>query len=51
MFKKKKDIDIAYAIIELMKRKDEIENFNKKSLYLLIREMTGVNTNQITQNS
>jgi len=49
MFKKKKDIDIAFAIIELMKRKDEIENFNKKSLYLLIREMTGVNTNQITK--
>ena len=49
MFKKKRDLDIAYAIIELLKRRDEIENFNKKSLYLLIREMTGVTTNNITK--
>ena len=27
----------------------EIDNFNKKSLYLLIREMTGVNTVHITK--
>jgi hypothetical protein len=32
-----------------MHRIEEIENFNKKSLYLLIREMTGVNTNNITK--
>mgnify|MGYP003112230239 CR=1 FL=1 len=48
MFKKKIDIDIAYSILELMKKRDEIENFNKKSLYILIREMTNVNTSQIT---
>ena len=49
MFKKKSDIDIAHAVVELMRRRDEIENFNKKSLYLLIREMTGVNTSRITK--
>ena len=49
IFKKKRDIDIAYAIIELMKRRDEIENFNKKSLYLLIREITGVQTSKVTK--
>ncbi len=49
MFKKQRDLNIAYAIIELLKRRDEIENFNKKSLYLLIREMTGVTTNNITK--
>ena len=49
MFKKQRDLDIAYAIIELLKRREEIENFNKKSLYLLIREMTGVTTNNITK--
>tara|TARA_B100001094_G_scaffold291530_1_gene310025 strand:- start:1917 stop:2675 length:759 start_codon:yes stop_codon:yes gene_type:complete len=48
MFKKKRDVDIAFSVIELLKRKDEIENFNKKSLYILIREMTNVNTNHIT---
>jgi len=49
IFKKKKDIDIAYAIVELMKRRHEIENFNKKSLYILIREMTNVETVHITR--
>ena len=49
LFKKKKDVDIAYAIVELLKRKNEIENFNKKSLYILIREMTNVNTTHITK--
>ena len=49
MFKKKRDIDIAYAIVELLNRIEEIENFNKKALYLFIREMTGVNTSHITK--
>ena len=49
MFKKKRDISIAFAIIELLQKRDEIENFNKKSIYLLVREMTGVKTTQITR--
>lgn len=49
IFKKKRDIDIAYSIIELLKRRKEIDNFNKKSLYILIREMAGVNTAYITK--
>ena len=49
MFKKKRDIDVAYSILELLKRQDEIENFNKKALYILIREMTNVKTNEITK--
>tara|TARA_Y100001963_G_scaffold80674_1_gene111958 strand:+ start:111 stop:821 length:711 start_codon:yes stop_codon:yes gene_type:complete len=48
IFKKKRDIDIANSIVELLRRRDEIENFNKKSLYILIREMTNVNTTHIT---
>ena len=48
IFNKKRDLDIAYAIIELLRRKDEIENYNKKNLYILIREMTDVNTSYIT---
>ncbi len=48
IFSRKKDIDIAYAILELFQKRDEIENFNKKSLYILIREMTNVNTIHIT---
>jgi len=49
IFKKKRDIDIAYSILELLERRDDLDNFNKKSLYLLIREMTGVNTTYITK--
>ena len=29
--------------------KDNIDNFNKKALYILIREMTGSNTQHITR--
>ena len=49
IFKNKTDVNVAYAIIELFKNRDGIENFNKKSLYILIREMTDVNTSQITR--
>ena len=48
IFKKQRDLNIAYSIVELMKKIEDIENFNKKSLYILIREMTDVNTSHIT---
>tara|TARA_Y100001938_G_scaffold145453_1_gene222114 strand:+ start:944 stop:1678 length:735 start_codon:yes stop_codon:yes gene_type:complete len=49
MFKTKRDIDVAYAIVELMKQREDIENFNKKALYVLIREMTNIDTSYITK--
>jgi hypothetical protein len=49
VFDKKRDVQIADAILELFRRVDYIENFNKKSLYLLIREMTGHKTHYITK--
>jgi len=48
-FNKKRDIQIADAILELFRRAEYIENFNKKSLYLLVREMTGHPTHYITK--
>ena len=48
IFKKKRDIEIANSILELFRRREEIENFNKKALYILIREMTNVETSSIT---
>jgi len=48
IFKKDRDLKIGYAIVDLMKQLDEIENFNKKALYILIREMTNVETAHIT---
>ena len=32
-----------------LKRREEIENFNKKALYILIREMTNIQTSYITK--
>ena len=49
VFQKKRDIQIADAILELFRRSEHIENFNKKHLYLLIREMTDCKTHYITK--
>lgn len=49
IFIKKRDMQIADGILELLRRSHYIENFNKKHLYLLIREMTGVKTHYITK--
>lgn len=49
VFKKQKDRDIANAVVELLRRSNNIENFNKKALYLLIREMTNHKTVHITK--
>jgi hypothetical protein len=49
IFTKKRDIQIADAILELFRRSQYIENFNKKHLYLLIREMTDCKTHYITK--
>ena len=49
IFSKKRDLQIADAILELFRRSEHIENFNKKHLYLLIREMTDCKTHYITK--
>jgi hypothetical protein len=49
IFKKKRDKEIANAVVELMRRANTIENFNKKALYVLIREMTNNKTVHITK--
>ena len=49
IFTKQKDLNIAYAVIELFRSSDRIENFNKKTLYLYIRELSNCKTQQITK--
>ena len=49
VFKRKQDIDVANSVLYLMEQRENIENFNKKALYILIREMTGSNTQHITR--
>lgn len=46
MFSKERDIKIADAILELFKKRKNIETFNKKALYVMIREMTGIERTQ-----
>ena len=49
LFKKDKDRKVADAINILFKRRENLEIFNKKALYIYIREMTGVETPVITK--
>jgi hypothetical protein len=48
-FKKKRDQDIALSVITLLCNRIRIENFNKKALYIMIREMTNAKTHIITK--
>ena len=49
IFSNKRDIIVADTILELFRMRDNIENFNKKALYILIRERTGLKTQNITK--
>lgn len=46
---KENEQKVLIAIRELLKEPDDIEIFNKKAVYLYLREMTGLNTKQILQ--
>ena len=49
IFNKPKDIIVADAIIQLFRNRENIDIFNKKALYIYIREMTDSSTPQITR--
>lgn len=49
IFIKSRDLNIANAILELFRSSDRIEAFNKKALYLYIREISSCKTQQITK--
>ena len=49
LFPKKNDAQIADAILELFRKRENLEVFNKKALYIYIREMTDQSTPQITK--
>ena len=49
IFKKEKDRKVADAINVLFKRRENLEIFNKKALYIYIREITDVDTPVITK--
>jgi hypothetical protein len=49
LFSKQKDTIVADAIIQLFRKRENIDIFNKKALYIYIREMTDSSTPQITR--
>ena len=49
LFPKKNDAKIADAILELFRKREDLEVFNKKALYIYIREMEDVKTPKITK--
>ena len=49
LFPKTQDAKTADAIIELFRKRETLEIFNKKALYIYIREMTDTTTPQITK--
>jgi hypothetical protein len=49
IFSKQRDLNIANAVIELFRNCDRIDAFNKKALYLYIREISSCKTQQITK--
>ena len=48
-FPKEKDAKVADAILEIFKKRGVMDIFNKKAVYLLIREMVDVKTPHITR--
>lgn len=49
IFVKQRDLNIANAVVELFRKSDRIDAYNKKALYLYIREMAMCKTQQITK--
>ena len=48
-YPRQRDQQLAEAVLELFRKRDRLEIFNKKALYVYIREMTSANTQQITK--
>ncbi len=49
IFNKPDDIMVADAVLTLFKKRETLEIFNKKALYIYIREITGCDTPAITK--
>lgn len=49
LFTKERDLRIANAVVEIFRNADRIDVFNKKALYLYIREIADCHTQNITK--
>ena len=48
-FKKPDELLVADAILEIFRKREMLEIFNKKAIYIYIREITGMETPLITK--
>lgn len=48
-FPRRQDRQVAAAMVELFRKRESLEIFNKKALYVYIREMSNASTQQITK--
>lgn len=49
LFSLESDRSIAYAVLQIFKRRENLEVFNKQHFYLYVREITGQNTANVTK--
>lgn len=49
IFSNRADMHVADSILHIFETRESIEQFNKKALYVFIRERTGLETNNITR--
>ena len=48
-FKKPEELMVADAILTIFRKREHLEIFNKKAIYIYIREITGMETTVITK--
>ena len=49
LFPKTEDAQVADAVLELFRKRENLDIFNKKALYIYIREMVDIKTSHITK--
>ena len=49
IFTNRNDMHVADSILHIFETRESLEQFNKKALYIFIRERTGLETNNITR--
>jgi hypothetical protein len=49
IFQNENDLKVAVCILEMFRKREELELFNKKLIYIYIKEMVDVPTNSITR--
>jgi hypothetical protein len=49
MFDKEDELKAAIAILEIFKKRESIDIFNKKALFIYVKEMANVQSNTITK--